>query len=145
MLKVAIAIIAGGMMATASAFLGLSLNKSNEDGTSGITQGELAMQTAGGRPLIELEVLPPTEPGACANIRFSTSAFVPVNLGVFNREGKRVRTLIQKFLPAGTYQIAWYGESELPRALKPGVYFAVLSTGAQMLREKLAYLRSESE
>lgn len=51
-----------------------------------------------------------------------------VNIAVYNVLGKKINTLHNRNLPAGSYQIEWNGSSDTGDEVKNGIYFIELST-----------------
>ena len=60
----------------------------------------------------------------------------PVALNVYDLLGRRVRTLVDRVLPAGEQRVLWDGRDASGQAVAPGVYFARLWTpqGARLTR-----------
>ncbi|MCB0805805.1 MAG: T9SS type A sorting domain-containing protein, partial [Bacteroidales bacterium] len=52
-----------------------------------------------------------------------------VKIEVLDITGKKVKTVIDGFYPAGYYSFTWQGENESGQRIKPGVYFYKVSTG----------------
>ncbi len=134
MVRVIISIAAGTFMAIASAILGLLPGGFNPSNSSQNSPAYTQARVIDGETQFEqrsntLRLLPPAEQDAVASIRFSVPSFVAVKLQVVGNDGRNVRTLVQKYLAGGTYQISWYGESDSGVRLQPGVYLVVLTIG----------------
>ena len=52
----------------------------------------------------------------------------PVQLAIYSVDGRRMRTLANDTRDAGVYRIAWDGRDERGNAVRPGVFFARLTT-----------------
>jgi dienelactone hydrolase len=73
-----------------------------------------------------LEASPsPFRSAAVLHARVSTAG--PVRLDVFDARGRHVRTLAERFLPAGRYSYRWDGRDGAGREAPSGVYTARLS------------------
>jgi methionine-rich copper-binding protein CopC len=55
-------------------------------------------------------------------VKFSLPELSNVNLTVFNILGQKVKTLVNKQLPAGSYTAAWDGTDSDGKALATGIY-----------------------
>jgi flagellar hook assembly protein FlgD len=60
-----------------------------------------------------------------------------VRLEVYDVAGRRVRTLIDHFMPAGRQSIVWNQRDDAGAALGAGVYFTRLQVGTFRDRKKL--------
>ncbi len=69
-------------------------------------------------------------------IPFTLDKRAQVNLSVFDINGRKVDTLKNGWLPAGTHQFAWTGDN-----VSTGVYFYVLETQGQRQMAKMTLLR----
>jgi hypothetical protein len=87
---------------------------------------------------IQLSILTEKEKDAVATLQIKTIQFSPIDLYVTDTEGTRVRTLIRKYLPAGTYQISWYGETDLTAPLVAGLYIIILDANDSRRMLKVA-------
>jgi len=76
-----------------------------------------------------------------ATIRFSLSAEGPVNLGVYDLVGRRVRVLADGRLAAGDHEVTWNGRSDDGALQSPGVYFYRLVTQERSFTRKLVLAR----
>lgn len=50
-----------------------------------------------------------------------------VRLGIYDVAGRRVRSLIDAEVPAGTFRVQWDGKDQAGNAARTGMYFARLS------------------
>ena len=62
-------------------------------------------------------------------------------LAVYDATGRRVRTLLQANLAAGTHAVVWDGRDDTGRPLASGIYEARLSTGRTVTGQKLALVK----
>lgn len=53
-----------------------------------------------------------------------------VQLEIFNTRGEKVRTLVNAFKPAGTFQIQWNGRDDQGMLMPTGLYFYRISAGS---------------
>ena len=72
-----------------------------------------------------------------ARFLFQIPDFANVELFILNRKGERVRTLVNRHLSKGAYQISWYGETDRIGKLNQGVYIAALRKGAETKFQKI--------
>ena len=141
MLKLTIIIVAGVGLSVLSAFWGLSHNKNyqfenREIKTAAISFFDSEKAQSEKEISAQLTLLAKAEENAVATLQITQKKFSPIDLYVTDTEGRRVRTLIQKYLAAGTYQISWYGETELPAPLDHGLYIVIMDSNdsRQMLK-----------
>ena len=69
-------------------------------------------------------------------IRFSLQQDAQINLSIFNLLGQSVAMLVNRKLPAGTYQVPFDG-----RGLPGGVYFCHLTNGSDRISRKILLLK----
>ena len=62
-------------------------------------------------------------------------------LGVYDLQGRRLRTLLHQKMPAGTFVARWNGDLEGGAQAASGVYFYQLRVGPQMRTGKMALVR----
>ncbi len=74
-------------------------------------------------------------------IRFALPADGEARLAIYDLSGRRVRTLVEGSLPAGTHHVVWDGTDDAGQALASGVYFYRLETAAQTLSRKMLLLK----
>ena len=75
-------------------------------------------------------------------IRYALPASGRVVLTVFNPAGEKVRTLVDQFRPAGSYEILWDGKDDLRRPVASGVYvYALQVGGVEMQTREMVLLR----
>ena len=71
-------------------------------------------------------------------ISFALPAEGPASLKVYDVEGRMVRTLLEKSLPAGDHHVVWDGTDDAGQSLATGVYFyRVLADGETQTRKML--------
>jgi hypothetical protein len=75
------------------------------------------------------------------SIRFSLERPMRVRLTVFDVSGARVRTLADRPMAAGQYQLTWDGTNDRGRPLASGAYFYRLDADGQVEAKKLILLR----
>lgn len=75
------------------------------------------------------------------NIRYTVSRRGPVTIDIFNVNGARVRTLVEKTHEAGAYSARWNGTDDSGRPVASGVYFYQLRAGGFVDSKKLILLK----
>lgn len=78
--------------------------------------------------LIELHQNYPNPFNAITVISFDLPQGMPVRLDIFNILGQRVTTLIDRFIPAGTFTTEWNGIHPCGKTAPSGIYFYRLET-----------------
>ncbi|MFQ5628461.1 MAG: hypothetical protein ACE5I1_06855 [bacterium] len=141
MLKLTFIIIAGAGLSIFSAFFGLSRNENFHTENLKVTKASVDFLNSEenlkkDEMSTQLSLLSEKEKDAVATLQISNQDFSPIDLYVTDTEDLRVRTLIRKHLSAGTYQISWYGETDLTTPLIPGLYIITLDSNdsRQMLK-----------
>jgi hypothetical protein len=64
-----------------------------------------------------------------------------VQLAIFDVSGRRVRTLVDRVLPAGTHQVEWDGRGDDWKSLPSGAYLYRLHAGGEIVERKMVLLR----
>lgn len=64
-----------------------------------------------------------------------------VELVIYNVVGQPVRTLVARFLAAGSYQVRWDARDQQGVSLRSGVYIARLSYPGGVQTRRLLYLK----
>jgi len=64
------------------------------------------------------------------SIRFTLPAAGSVELAIFDLTGRRIRTLIDNIMPAGTHSAIWDGRNDQAEMAASGSYFYVLQSGS---------------
>ncbi|MDQ7063052.1 MAG: hypothetical protein Q9P90_02270 [candidate division KSB1 bacterium] len=117
------AVLLGGMLAVGSMIINQKPDRQPGAMTAAFQMSEDGMANFDAtRDVPHMILLPTSDPDAVATVRFYHESFSLAQLYIVNLEGYRVRTLVQKYLPGGAYQISWYGESDAARRLAPGIY-----------------------
>jgi hypothetical protein len=62
----------------------------------------------------------------------------PVELAIYDVQGRRLRTLLHQKMPAGTFVARWNGDAESGASAASGVYFYQLRVGPQLRTGKMA-------
>ncbi len=85
----------------------------------------------------------PSEENAVITLKVQVKGFSAVDLYVADEDGNRIRTLLRKHLPSGTYQVSWFGESEIPGKTVPGDYIVTLDSRdvRRMIKVQLGEIR----
>ena len=65
-----------------------------------------------------------------AEITFDLAREGDVSLRLYDAGGRRIRTLVSGFLPAGPHRVQWEGLDDHGRRVPPGAYFCRLANGA---------------
>ena len=74
-------------------------------------------------------------------IQFSLSTMGRVNLTIYDLLGRKIRTLIDKEMPAGLHQVKWNGTDDLARKAATGIYFVQLQVGNQTRIQKMSLVK----
>jgi nitrous oxidase accessory protein NosD len=74
-------------------------------------------------------------------LQFDLPEPVDVTLSVYDVMGRRVATLVQERLPAGSHDITWQGRGQNGQALASGVYFMRLTAGDRTATRRLTIVR----
>jgi hypothetical protein len=70
-------------------------------------------------------------------LSFETGRPAEVKVEVYDLRGRRVKTLIDERLPAGSYRPVWRGEDEAGRPVSVGTYIYRVRVGDRMLTDKV--------
>jgi hypothetical protein len=74
-------------------------------------------------------------------LQFDLPEPVDVTLSVYDVMGRRVATLVDQSMPAGSHDIAWQGRGQDGQALASGVYFVRLTAGDRTATRRLTIVR----
>jgi hypothetical protein len=74
-------------------------------------------------------------------IRFDLPRTEDVRLDIFDVSGRRVRTLVDASLPAGSHQVEWDSRGDSRESLSSGVYHYRLQAGSEAVERKMVLLR----
>jgi len=75
------------------------------------------------------------------SLRFNLAAAGRVRLGVFDIEGRKVATLVDRNLPAGRHELSWNGRDEAGRSLPSGLYLVRLETDRESFQRKITLIK----
>lgn len=89
----------------------------------------------------QLEQNYPNPFNLATKISFDIKQHSKVKLEIFNLLGKKITTLINKQLPAGSYNITWNGTDENNNTMPSGVYFYQLHTDNHTSSKKMILLK----
>lgn len=89
----------------------------------------------------ELQYAQPNPFRGNTDIYFQLSSETSVSLSIFDAAGRRVRTLLEDELAAGSHQIVWDGMDDQGRRLSTGAYWCRLAAADRNLSTKLIMLR----
>ena len=78
---------------------------------------------------------------SATQIAYHLSSPGPVQLVIYNVLGQPVRTLVDQFQAAGSYQVQWDARDQRGAALSSGVYITRLSYPGGMQAQRLLYLK----
>jgi photosystem II stability/assembly factor-like uncharacterized protein len=74
-------------------------------------------------------------------IRFSTGVSGEVEAGIVDVRGRRIRTLMNGYLPAGPHEAPWDGRDRSGGRMAPGIYFVVVQLGGSSAGRKVVLLK----
>jgi hypothetical protein len=74
-------------------------------------------------------------------IRFTLDRAGEARLEVFDVSGRRVRTLLDKAMPAGGHAVTWDGRDDAAQPVATGVYFYRLTSGEKSEMKRMSRLR----
>lgn len=74
-------------------------------------------------------------------IRFSLAAKGPVELGIYDVGGRRVKTLVKKTMDAGLHTMVWDGTDNQGRRVGSGIYWSQLQAGDYVSNMKMVLLK----
>ena len=78
---------------------------------------------------------------AQTTIAFDLPEQTDVTLSVYDVMGRKVATLVDQSMPAGSHDVAWQGRGQNGQALASGVYFVRLQAGERMAIRRLTIVR----
>ena len=56
-----------------------------------------------------------------------------IELVIYNLKGQKVKTLINKVLPAGNHSVVWAGKNTNNKTVASGIYFYNLKVGSKLI------------
>jgi hypothetical protein len=74
-------------------------------------------------------------------VRFSLAEDGPAKLIIYDVNGRRIRTLVDKGLKAGVHEVVWDGSDDSGRAVTSGVYWSQLQAGSYASNKKMVVLK----
>lgn len=77
---------------------------------------------------------------SATRIRFNLGRPEHVALDVFDVSGRRVRSLADRTLDAGSHQIEWDGRDDRQQTLSSGVYFCRLRAGSESVQRRMVLI-----
>jgi subtilisin family serine protease len=76
------------------------------------------------------------------NISFSLNTTSPVNLQIYDINGRRIRNLLDNEIRAADfYNISWNGRNDFGNTVSSGTYFVVLQSGQEQTQSKILFLK----
>jgi hypothetical protein len=75
------------------------------------------------------------------SIKFSLAADCPTKLVIYDVNGRRVRTLVNESLKAGTHERIWDGMDDAGHVVTSGVYWSQLQAGSYSSNKKMVVLK----
>ncbi len=78
---------------------------------------------------------------AGTRIRFDLAQEGPVRIQVFDVQGRILRTLVDRSMGVGAYDVAWDGRTDAGRDSAPGIYFYRLETPELVATRRMTKLR----
>ncbi|MBN1827467.1 MAG: choice-of-anchor J domain-containing protein [Candidatus Eisenbacteria bacterium] len=111
-----------------------------------VITGTLAVATgvemAAGAPRVtELRGASPNPFNPTTTLHFSTAAAGPVRLAVYDVQGRLVRTLVDRALPAGAHETVWDGRNGAGTPVASGIYLTRLDAAGEARSSKVVLLR----
>ena len=102
---------------------------------------DLVLSGAGGseaeRTSLGALSLSPNPSSGPVTIQFALPASGTVRLGLYDRSGRKVRTLVSSNLEPGHHSVKWDGLSDGRRAVSTGVYFCRFQTASGVTQQKI--------
>ena len=78
---------------------------------------------------------------SATNIRFAIPEAKPVTLKIYNVEGRLVRDLVDRTMPAGRHEVTWDGRDATGSRVTSGVYFYRFAAGSFEAEKKMVVLQ----
>ena len=75
------------------------------------------------------------------NIEFNIGNFAETRLWIIDVLGRKIRTIVDKPLPAGNYKFQWKGYSDGGAKMSTGIYFYYLQSGSYETRRRLSLIK----
>ena len=83
----------------------------------------------------------PFNPATSISFGIGGDTPVSVRLDIYNLLGDKIKTVIDKELPPGSYEVTWDGMDKYGNPVASGVYFYRLKAGGNLLSRKMLLLR----
>lgn len=96
-----------------------------------------AVETLGGSTTLALMPASPNPSSPETTLRFTLPNETDVELAIHDLSGRKVRTIADGMLAAGTHAYRWTGEDDTDRALPNGLYFVSLFAEGRKLSRKV--------
>jgi subtilisin family serine protease len=106
-----------------------------------VTQTPTAVAVQAAAPALRRVAAVPNPLQGAGEIRFALPAASRARLTLYDASGRRVRTLVDGPLSAGSRAIAWDGTDDRGARVAAGVYFAQLNAGGAEVRSKVVLVR----
>ena len=74
-------------------------------------------------------------------INYSLKENTKISLNIYNIKGEKVKTLVNKLLPAGEHSIIWKGKNDSGKSVTSGVYFYKLKAGEFNCTKKMILMK----
>ncbi|GAB4363588.1 MAG: hypothetical protein Kow0042_01590 [Calditrichia bacterium] len=108
-------------------------------------QAESDLSSVGDKPIVRIqnELFPnyPNPFNPVTTIEFQIAKFGLVKLVMYDLLGREVKTLVNKWLPAGLYTLHWDGTDDAGHPVASGVYLYRLQAGSYTVVRKMLLLR----
>jgi flagellar hook assembly protein FlgD len=78
---------------------------------------------------------------SATKIRYDVPITCRVNLDIYNILGRKVRTLVDKWMDAGSYSVTWDGKTESGQTAASGVYLYHIRAGRFISTKKMILMK----
>jgi len=85
--------------------------------------------------------LTPNPTAGRVHAQFRLESAEALRLDVFDLQGRRVRTLIDRFVAEGRHEVEWNGVDDDGRFVAPGVYICRMAAGNRAVHRKITLVR----
>lgn len=92
-------------------------------------------------PVLELHANYPNPFNPRTTITYRLARDLPVQLAVYDLNGRRVRTLVNETREAGLHSVDWNGADDCGRAVATGTYLYRLTTGQEVRSRRMVLVR----
>lgn len=97
------------------------------------------MRPAAHRTRLYANVPNPCNPAT--SIRFDIAQPCLVQLDIVSLSGRKIKTIVNEYMPAATYERIWNGSDDSGRAVASGIYFYRLTAGEKEFTNKMILIR----